>query len=91
VLVLCFPVNPPRELRASLLTSAEIAIVELALSGASNRQIAELRGTSTRTVANQLSTVFKKLGITSRPELFLHCAGKRPGAEAEEASWRKTG
>src|SRR5690242_5747128 len=75
VLVLRYPVAPPRELKAEVLTPAELAIVELAIGGASNRRIAELRGTSTRTVANQLSTVFKKLRITSRPELFLRCAG----------------
>lgn len=74
-----------------MLTRAEEAIVQLALGGASNRQIGTLRGTSTRTVANQLSAVFKKLGITSRPELFLRFAGKSLGCEPEETTWRKTG
>lgn len=73
-----------------MLTRAELAIVELALGGASNRKIAELRGTSTRTVANQLSTVFRKLRITSRPELFLRCAGSVTISE-EGTPWRKTG
>ncbi len=88
VLVLSFPIHPPRELVTRVLTRAEEAIVELALDGASNADIATLRGTSSRTVANQLSTVFKKLGITSRAELFLHCAG-RVTAEQEEP-WRKS-
>jgi DNA-binding CsgD family transcriptional regulator len=89
VLVLRYPVTAPREFKDEVLTRAELAIVELALGGASNRQIAELRGTSTRTVANQLSTVFKKLRITSRPELFLRCAGS--SMTGEETSWQKTG
>jgi DNA-binding CsgD family transcriptional regulator len=90
VLVFRYPVATPRELGNPLLTAAEQAIVELALGGASNRQIATLRGTSTRTVANQLSTVFRKLRITSRPELFLHCAGKVQ-RNGEDETWRKTG
>lgn len=89
VLVLRYPVHASRALGSEALTRAELAIVELALGGASNRRIAELRGTSTRTVANQLSTVFKKLRITSRPELFLHCA--RSVTNGEEGTWRKTG
>ena len=90
VLVLRYPVRAPRELENdTVLTRAELAIVELALGGASNRKIAELRGTSTRTVANQLSTVFRKLRITSRPELFLRCAGSVTVRE-EGTTWRKT-
>ena len=51
------------------LTSAERDVALRALAGASNREIAVARGSSERTVANQLSSIFKKLGIGSRAEL----------------------
>ena len=51
------------------LTPSERAVAELAAAGLSNRRIAELRETSLRTVANQLTSAYKKLGLTSRREL----------------------
>ncbi len=54
---------------APALTSAERAVAELALRGLSNAQIARARSTSARTVANQLASLFRKLGVGSRAEL----------------------
>ncbi len=51
------------------LTSAEREVALLALAGKSNNEIAEARHCSVRTVANQLQSVFRKLGIRSRAEL----------------------
>jgi DNA-binding CsgD family transcriptional regulator len=51
------------------LTSAEREVALLALAGKSNGEIAEARHCSVRTVANQLQSVFRKLGIRSRAEL----------------------
>jgi DNA-binding NarL/FixJ family response regulator len=51
------------------LTSAEREVALLALEGKSNHEIAEARHCSVRTVANQLQSVFRKLGIRSRAEL----------------------
>ena len=51
------------------LTEAERNIVDQILEGGSNKEIAERRGTSARTVANQISGIYQKLGITSRAEL----------------------
>ena len=51
------------------LTSAERDVALLALAGKSNNEIAEARHCSVRTVANQLQSVFRKLGIRSRAEL----------------------
>lgn len=51
------------------LTSAEREVALLALGGKSNNEIAEARHCSVRTVANQLQSVFRKLGIRSRAEL----------------------
>jgi DNA-binding CsgD family transcriptional regulator len=57
------------------LTSAEREVVRRALAGESNPEIARGRGTSTRTVANQMASVFRKLGVGSRLELFALLGG----------------
>lgn len=52
-----------------VLTAAEAAVVRYAASGLRTAQIAELRGTSRTTVANQLASSYSKLGVSSRREL----------------------
>lgn len=59
------------------LTAAEREVLELVLQGRSNLQIATVRGTSARTVANQLAAIYKKLGVTSRSELAARIATGR--------------
>lgn len=56
-------------LASSSLSEAERDVVRLALEGHSNQRIGLARGTSARTVANQLAQVFQKLGVHSRHEL----------------------
>ena len=51
------------------LTDAERAVVAAVLDGRSNAAIATMRGTSPRTIANQVAAVFRKLGVRSRTEL----------------------
>ena len=51
------------------LSRAEQNVIELLLRGLSYRQIAEQRGRSVRTVAKQVASAFKKLGVSSRAEL----------------------
>lgn len=66
--------EPPRpRLAASvgLLSQSESEVAELARLGLSNAAIAARRGVSPRTVANQLSSLFRKLGVQSRLELVL--------------------
>lgn len=63
----------------SCLTEAERAIASLLLAGESNQAIALRRGTSTRTVANQIASIFAKLGVQSRSELAFLCASGRSG------------
>lgn len=53
-------------------TPAETDVVRGVLAGESNAAIAARRGTSVRTVANQLAALFKKLGVGSRAELVHH-------------------
>jgi DNA-binding CsgD family transcriptional regulator len=51
------------------LTDAERDVVLAVLRGKTNDEVARGRGTSVRTVANQLTSVFAKLGVSSRIEL----------------------
>ena len=51
------------------LTRAEREIASDALAGHSTAAIARLRGRSPRTIANQLASIYRKLGVSSRAEL----------------------
>jgi DNA-binding NarL/FixJ family response regulator len=51
------------------LTHAELSIARKLVDGRSNAEIARARGTSERTVANQVAAIFKKLRVGSRAEL----------------------
>jgi DNA-binding CsgD family transcriptional regulator len=62
----------------AVLTDAERHVAALVLDGLSNRSIAEMRGTSVRTVANQIASVFRKLNVTGRAELGDATASRRP-------------
>lgn len=57
------------------LSPAETEVALLALSGHTNSQIAEKRGTSSRTVANQMASLLRKLGLSSRRELAVRYYG----------------
>jgi DNA-binding CsgD family transcriptional regulator len=65
--VLSIPIGPPA-LPASL-TSSEREVCAMLMAGRSNPEIAAARGTAPRTVANQVASIFRKLGVTSRAEL----------------------
>jgi DNA-binding NarL/FixJ family response regulator len=52
------------------LTTAEREVLGLVLEGHSNAKIAALRGTSVRTVANQVASLLRALGARSRFELI---------------------
>lgn len=52
------------------LIARELAVARLACEGHSNAEIAGMRGTSVRTVANQLAAIYGKLGVGSRVELI---------------------
>jgi DNA-binding CsgD family transcriptional regulator len=62
-------VTLPAERAATGLTPAEDEVAQLAVGGCSNREIAARRGASVRTVANQLRSIYQKLGVASRYEL----------------------
>ncbi len=71
-LVLDFPAADSAEAEAPgpwSLTPSEREVAAAAVAGKSNQEIAAARGASTRTVANQLASIYRKLGINSRAEL----------------------
>jgi DNA-binding NarL/FixJ family response regulator len=51
------------------LSLAENEVLSLLLAGLDNRSIAARRRTALRTVANQVASIFRKLGVSSRQEL----------------------
>jgi DNA-binding NarL/FixJ family response regulator len=64
--------GPRSPLPAGTLTPRELDIVAALVDGASNREIAERFDISLQTVKNHLSTIFDKLGVSTRLELALH-------------------
>jgi DNA-binding NarL/FixJ family response regulator len=72
--------NPAASVPAANLTRSEQSVVRLVLEGKSNQEIAKDRRTAVRTVANQVASIFKKLGVGSRAELYAFVAqGKKRG------------
>jgi DNA-binding NarL/FixJ family response regulator len=65
------------------LSDSEWQVARLSIEGQSHAGVAEARGTSLRTVANQLASVFAKLGVSGRSEL-------RARAIHEHASYSRT-
>lgn len=59
------------------LTHAERAVAALAAAGESNDAIARRRASAPRTVANQLASVYAKLGVSSRRSLASFLLGRR--------------
>jgi DNA-binding NarL/FixJ family response regulator len=60
--------RPDRHL-TRVLPSAELAVIRRLVEGLSYVQIARERGTSTRTIANQITAVFRRLRVSGRNEL----------------------
>ena len=51
------------------LSRAEREVLELALRGPSNQVFLAVRGCSTRSIANQLASVYQRLSVSGRREL----------------------
>lgn len=58
------------------LTPAEREVARLVLAGHGNAAIAEVRGSALRTVANQLASIYRKLGVSGRSELAVKLSGE---------------
>jgi DNA-binding CsgD family transcriptional regulator len=61
------------------LSPAEQEVALQVYAGASNKEIAQARGVSARTIGNQLESIYRKLGVSSRAELALRLRGGRRG------------
>lgn len=59
------------------LSAAEREVAVDAAGGMSNAAIAQKRNRAVRTVANQLASVYRKLGLGSRAELAVVLHGRR--------------
>lgn len=59
------PLRPPMRL-----TPGELDVIAHLFRGKTEPQIARARGTSRRTVLNQVTSIFRKLGLRSREELL---------------------
>lgn len=75
LLVGTYPLADARAI--SGLSEAERQVAGLLVSGATNADIAQRRGTSERTVANQVQSIFRKLGARSRAELAIRLQAGR--------------
>ncbi|MEM6730004.1 MAG: helix-turn-helix transcriptional regulator, partial [Myxococcota bacterium] len=53
------------------LSAVEASLAKAVLAGHSNSKIAADRGVSIRTVSNQLASLYKKAGVSSRQELVV--------------------
>lgn len=59
------------------LSAAERQVAGDAAAGLSNAAIAKKRGRSPRTIANQLASIYRKLGVASRAELAARLLERR--------------
>ena len=71
--VLSFPEEIPRFPPG--LTESQRDVARRVFEGQSAREIAQARGSSPRTIGNQLESIYRKLGVTSRVELVLRLKG----------------
>ncbi len=59
------------------LTPAERDVGRLLLEGCSDAEVASVRKTSVRTVGKQVASLYRKLGISSRRELWARARSPR--------------
>ncbi len=74
-------ISRPDHMLADLLTGAEYEVIKLLIEGRSYEEIGLERGTSVRTVANQVAFSFRRLGVSGRTDLLCKLAAAWVGAE----------
>ncbi|MCA9672694.1 MAG: response regulator transcription factor [Myxococcales bacterium] len=67
----CIAIDAPSDRDYPELTSEERAVCVHILAGLSTVEIAEARGVSPKTIENQTTSIFRKLGVFSRSELVV--------------------
>lgn len=80
-LIVTYPA--PRWSLPSCLSRTEKSVVLDLVAGASQQTIARRRGTSPRTVANQVASIYSKLKVHSRIELFVALRSTATGAAGQ--------
>jgi DNA-binding CsgD family transcriptional regulator len=70
--ILWFPIREDGD--RGPLTRVEHEIIAAILAGKRNADIARERGTAPRTIANQVASIYRKLGVRSRAELVAQAA-----------------
>jgi DNA-binding NarL/FixJ family response regulator len=68
---------------AAALSPAEIEVARAIVRGATNAEIARVRGTSVRTVANQVASILRRLGARSRADVAAKLSLVDLGPDAE--------
>ena len=74
--LLVLSVRAERKPDLERLTKAARAVLQLILQGFSNEVIAKRRKVVERTVANQVQSIHKKLGVASRAEIVALLSGR---------------
>lgn len=74
---------------AHLLSERELAVLHQVARGTRNREIAEALSMGTRTVEGHLTSIFNKLGVSSRTEAIVQAASRgildfQPGPASDE-------
>jgi DNA-binding CsgD family transcriptional regulator len=80
-------IHPLRKLPAAALAGlspAEAEVLALILDGHDNGSIADARKTSPRTTANQVASIFRKLGVASRAELAAKVSSLASDASSDD-------
>jgi DNA-binding NarL/FixJ family response regulator len=65
-------------------SESERAVARALIAGSSNAEIAKARGTSIKTVANQLYAMYRKLGVNTREELVARLVDGEPPASEDD-------
>jgi DNA-binding CsgD family transcriptional regulator len=68
------------------LTGGERRVMDLVVRGLTNGEIGAVLGSSCNTVRNQLSSVFRKLGVSTRTELVFVLSNVEQGADVSVAA-----
>jgi len=71
------------------LTAKEIQVATLVWKGLTNREIADMIGTTEQVVKNYLRNTFDKLGVWSRLELALYVASHGGADWRKEPGWQQ--
>jgi DNA-binding NarL/FixJ family response regulator len=73
----------PEQCLSAVLPFAELEVASALVEGLTHKEIADRRVTSPRTVANQIGSVFRRLGVSGRNELIQRLLFNQPSGEPE--------